>query len=228
VVWCPEYRRKVIVGPVEKRLKEIVKEVASQINVEIIEMETMPDHIHLLLEVAPQFGIHRAVKRIKGQSSRVPRSEFKHLTTKLPTLWTNTVAILFQRLVMLPYRLLKRLLKINQQIKGSELMRTVKIKLAPTIEQEKNLTSISKTCIKTVNEIVTSMVEAEKMLELSSKDVDALMPSSVKNQAIRDAKSVYRKIKETGDSSHSQETGLSLEQPKLYRQGKRTWFSCFD
>jgi putative transposase len=53
-------------------------------------METLPDHIHLLLEVASQFGIHKAVKRIKGQSSRVPRSEFKHLTAKLPTLWTNS------------------------------------------------------------------------------------------------------------------------------------------
>lgn len=90
VVWCPKYRRKVIVGPVEKRLKEIIEEVASQISVEIIEMETMPDHIHLLLEVDPQFGIHRAIKRIKGLSSRILRSEFKHLTTRLPTLWTNS------------------------------------------------------------------------------------------------------------------------------------------
>lgn len=53
VVWCPKYRRKVIVGAVEKRLKELIKEVASQLNVEIIEMETMPDHIHLLVEVDP-------------------------------------------------------------------------------------------------------------------------------------------------------------------------------
>ena len=90
VVWCPKYRRKVIVGAVEKRLKELIQEVASQLNVEIIEMETMPDHIHLLIEVDPQFGVHRAVKRIKGHSSRVLRNEFKHLTTKLPTLWTNS------------------------------------------------------------------------------------------------------------------------------------------
>ncbi len=58
--------------------------------------------------------------------------------------------------------------------------------------------SISKTYIKTVNEIVSDMVEAEKALQLSSKDVDALMPSAVKNQAIRDAKSVYKKSKKQG------------------------------
>ena len=74
-------------------------------------------------------------------------------------------------------------------------MRTVKIKLLPTTEQENLLISISKTYIKTVNEIVASMVEAKKVLKLSSKDVDVLMPSAVKNQAIRDAKSVYRKSK---------------------------------
>jgi putative transposase len=61
-----------------------------KLKVEIIEMETLPEPMHLLLEVAPQFGIHEAVKRIKGQSSSVLRSEFKHLTTKLPTPWTNS------------------------------------------------------------------------------------------------------------------------------------------
>ena len=45
-------------------------------NVDIIEMEIMPDHVHLLIEVDPQFGIHRAVKQIKGVSSRVLRQEF--------------------------------------------------------------------------------------------------------------------------------------------------------
>lgn len=50
----------------------------------------MPDHIHLLIEVAPQFGIHKAVKTIKGKTSHVLREEFPWLKTKLPTLWTNS------------------------------------------------------------------------------------------------------------------------------------------
>ena len=32
-------------------------------------MEIMPDHVHLLMEIDPQYGIHKAVKRIKGYSS---------------------------------------------------------------------------------------------------------------------------------------------------------------
>lgn len=90
VVWCPKYRRKVLVGEVEARLKEIVKEVCAELDCELIEVECDRDHIHLLVEVEPQFGIHKLVKRIKGRSSRLLRQEFQHLRTKLPTLWTNS------------------------------------------------------------------------------------------------------------------------------------------
>jgi len=53
-------------------------------------MEVMPDHVHLLIEVDPQYGINKAVRSIKGYSSRILRSEFKFLTTRLPSLWTNS------------------------------------------------------------------------------------------------------------------------------------------
>jgi putative transposase len=56
----------------------------------MIELEVMPDHVHLLVEVDPQFGIHRLVKTIKGRTSRVLRLEFKQLKSRLPTLWTNS------------------------------------------------------------------------------------------------------------------------------------------
>ncbi len=90
IVWCPKYRRKVLVNGVADRLNELIREVCKEIQVEIIEMEIMPDHIHLLLEVDPQFGVHKAVKKIKGRTSRILRQEFPYLKTKLPTLWTNS------------------------------------------------------------------------------------------------------------------------------------------
>lgn len=90
VVWCPKYRRKVLVGKVKTRLKEVLRETSETISVDIIEMEIMPDHVHLLLDVDPQYGIHKAVKQLKGRTSFVLRNEFKELTTKLPTLWTNS------------------------------------------------------------------------------------------------------------------------------------------
>ena len=65
-------------------------ETCTGLSVEIQEMEIMPDHVHLLLDIDPQFGVHKAVNRIKGVSSRVLRQEFKKLTTKLPTLGSNS------------------------------------------------------------------------------------------------------------------------------------------
>ena len=90
VVWCPKYRRKVLVDGVDSRLEELIIQICQEIQVDIIEMEIMPDHLHLLIEVDPQFGIHKAIKRIKGKTSRILRQEFPYLTTKLPTLWTNS------------------------------------------------------------------------------------------------------------------------------------------
>ncbi len=63
---------------------------AIDIKVEILEMEIMPDHVHLLIDVDPQFGVHRAVKRFKGATSRYLRLEFPELKSRLPSLWTNS------------------------------------------------------------------------------------------------------------------------------------------
>ena len=71
-------------------MKEIVQEVCLEKDVETLEMEVMPEHVHLLLSVDPHFGVHRAIKAIKGKSSRELRKEFSQLTTKLPTLWSNS------------------------------------------------------------------------------------------------------------------------------------------
>lgn len=90
VVWCPKYRRKVLVNGVDVRLKELIEQICNEYRIDIIEMEIMPDHVHLLMEVDPQFGIHKAVKYIKGRTSRILRKEFSSLNSRLPTLWTNS------------------------------------------------------------------------------------------------------------------------------------------
>lgn len=90
IVWTPKYRRPVLIDGVDTRLKELLEQLAKEIHVDILEMEIMPDHVHLLIEVDPQFGIHKAVKRFKGATSRYLRWEFPHLKSRLPTLWTNS------------------------------------------------------------------------------------------------------------------------------------------
>jgi len=90
VVFCPKYRKPVLTPPIDARLKELIQQVCNETQSGLIEMEVMPDHVHLLLDCDPQFGIHRLVKGIKGRSSRVLRKEFHVLRTRIPTLWTNS------------------------------------------------------------------------------------------------------------------------------------------
>jgi putative transposase len=94
VIWCPKYRRPVLVGDIERRLKDLILQQIEKYRGTIIGMEVMPDHVHLLVEIDPQFGIHRLIKNIKGYTSRALRQEFKSLRTRIPTLWTNSYCVI--------------------------------------------------------------------------------------------------------------------------------------
>jgi putative transposase len=90
VIWCPKYRRRVLDTPIDVRLKQIVNDVCNETNSEVIGIEVMLDHVHLVVGCDPQFGIHRLVRAIKGRSSRLLRDEFPKLKSRLPSLWTNS------------------------------------------------------------------------------------------------------------------------------------------
>jgi putative transposase len=93
VVWTPKYRRPVLVGAIAKRCEQLIRQIAAKYDAEIIALEIVPDHVHQLCEVDPQFGIHRLVKNIKGASSHSLRKEFSVLRSRLPTLWTNSYLV---------------------------------------------------------------------------------------------------------------------------------------
>lgn len=88
-IFSPKYRRKVLVGDIEVRLRELIKEVEKDIPITIMGLEIMPDHVHLLIDCDPDFGISNAIKRIKGVSAQTLRKEFPELKKKLPCLWTR-------------------------------------------------------------------------------------------------------------------------------------------
>jgi putative transposase len=77
------------------RLKAIVAEVAKETAYDILELEVMPDHAHLLCEVDPQFGIAKFVRLVKGRTSHHLRREFPQLRSRLPTLWTKAEGMRF-------------------------------------------------------------------------------------------------------------------------------------
>ncbi|ADE15102.1 transposase IS200-family protein [Nitrosococcus halophilus Nc 4] len=90
LVWCPKYRRSVLVDGVAKRLDQLIREVANEFEMTVHAMEIMPDHVHLFVESDPRWCVAEIVNRFKGRSSRILRSEFPVLRSRLPTLWSRS------------------------------------------------------------------------------------------------------------------------------------------
>ena len=59
-------------------------------NFKVMEMEVMPDHVHLLLDVDPTIGINVIVSRIKGKTAHILTREFPEIRRRIPTLWTRS------------------------------------------------------------------------------------------------------------------------------------------
>ena len=89
IIWCPKYRRAILVDDVAERLKTLLYEQASKFGWIIESMEVMPDHVHLFIKANPIGPIARIVAQLKGYTLHVLRAEFIHLKSKLPTLWTR-------------------------------------------------------------------------------------------------------------------------------------------
>lgn len=83
IVWCVKYRRKVIVGQVEKRLKQILLDIAENKGFSIKNMETMPDHIHVFASAHPKIAPGYIYKTLKGISARKIFIEFPDIKQKL-------------------------------------------------------------------------------------------------------------------------------------------------
>ena len=90
VIWCPKYRRKVLAGNIKDRFLELISEKANELQVEIIEANIQPDHVHLFVRTQPIHSPQFVVGQLKGYSSRILRKEFSTLRTRIPTLWTRS------------------------------------------------------------------------------------------------------------------------------------------
>lgn len=90
IIWCPKYRRKVLVDGIDDRLKELLLEKAADLGVTIEKMEVMPDHVHLFVKGKPSMAVQHVVNQLKGYTSVMLRREFPRLKSRLPTLWTRS------------------------------------------------------------------------------------------------------------------------------------------
>jgi len=90
LIWCPKYRRKVLVGAVAERLKELLRAKAQELGCTLETLEVLPDHVHLFLKASPVHAPHYLVQQLKGYTSHELRAEFPKLRTRLPSLWTRS------------------------------------------------------------------------------------------------------------------------------------------
>jgi putative transposase len=90
IVWCPKYRRPVLVDTVADRLRVLLAERAAELGMTIHALEVMPDHVHLFVESDPTRCVAEIVNRLKGYTSRVLRQEYPSLRSRLPTLWSRS------------------------------------------------------------------------------------------------------------------------------------------
>ncbi|MCY3721057.1 MAG: IS200/IS605 family transposase [Candidatus Poribacteria bacterium] len=89
IIWCTKYRKQVLTSAIQERLKEIIMEKQEDYNYQVTAMEIMPEHVHLLVSIHPQFAVTDIVGKIKGYSSLVLRREFFGLK-RIRALWTSS------------------------------------------------------------------------------------------------------------------------------------------
>ena len=88
-VWCPKYRRPVLIDKIEKVFKRLIEEKCKEMDCEIKALEIMPDHTHLFIQANPKQSPNLIIAQIKGYTSRMLRRQFRELR-KMPTLWTRS------------------------------------------------------------------------------------------------------------------------------------------
>lgn len=90
VIWCTKYRRKVLDTQIQGRLKQLIREKQDDYDYHIREVETQPEHVHLLIDIPPMHSIDKIIGKIKVYTSKVLRSEYPSLNSRLPSLWTRS------------------------------------------------------------------------------------------------------------------------------------------
>jgi REP-associated tyrosine transposase len=79
LVWITEYRKKLLKGHVGLRLRQIVRTICAEWEVEILKGHVSQDHVHLFVSCPPHVSASYLMQRVKGKSSRILLREYSHL-----------------------------------------------------------------------------------------------------------------------------------------------------
>ncbi len=90
IIWCTKYRRSVLSSEIQERFKELVIASEEKHGFKVRALETMTEHIHLLISIPPTLAVGVMIGKLKGMTAKVLREEFPHLKSRLPNLWTRS------------------------------------------------------------------------------------------------------------------------------------------
>ena len=93
IIFCPKFRRPVLTGETEKRLRELLLLKANDLSIDIEQLEILPEHVHMFIKTKPTLSPHYVIGQLKGYTSRILRQEIPKLKSRLPTLWTRSYYI---------------------------------------------------------------------------------------------------------------------------------------
>src|ERR1700729_2468762 len=79
LVWIPKYGKKLLRGDVGLRLRQIVRTICAELEVEILKGHVSKDHVHLFVSCPPHVSPSYLMQRVKGKSSRKLLQEVSHL-----------------------------------------------------------------------------------------------------------------------------------------------------
>lgn len=82
IVFAPKYRRIVIYGKIKVEIGKILRTLCERKGIKIIEAELCPDHIHMLVEIPPKYGVAAIIGYLKGKSSLMIFDQFANLKYK--------------------------------------------------------------------------------------------------------------------------------------------------
>jgi len=90
MVFCPKYRRPVLVGDIADECHVLLCKILYELDCEIIRLAVAPDHVHIFFKYPPKYSVSYIANRLKGATSRILRQKFPELKAKVKneSLWS--------------------------------------------------------------------------------------------------------------------------------------------
>ena len=79
IVFAPKFRRQLIYGKIKSEVGKILRSLCERKEIEIIEAELCPDHIHMLISIPPKYSVSQIMRYLKGKSSLMIFDKFAHM-----------------------------------------------------------------------------------------------------------------------------------------------------